>query len=38
MAGAVDRRGPPLDDDVLLDHLLDAGRRTVGLRAPRRLL
>jgi len=38
MAGAVGPAGAALDDDVLLDHLLDAGRRTLGLRAPRRLL
>ena len=38
MAGAVGPAGAALDDDVLLDHLVDAGRRTLGLRAPRRLL
>jgi hypothetical protein len=25
-----------LDDDALQEHLVDAGRRTLGLRAPRR--
>jgi AcrR family transcriptional regulator len=33
MAGAT---GANLDDDVLREHLVNAGRRTLGLRAPRR--
>jgi AcrR family transcriptional regulator len=36
MAGAVGPTGANLDDDVLREHLVDAGRRTLGLRAPRR--
>ena len=38
MAGAAGPAGGALDDDVLLEHLVDAGRRTLGLRAPRRVL
>jgi AcrR family transcriptional regulator len=37
MAGAVGPTGANLDDDVLREHLVDAGRRTLGLRAPRRV-
>lgn len=37
MAGAVGPTGADLDDDVLHEHLVDAGRRTLGLRAPRRV-
>ena len=37
MAGAVGPTGAHLDDDVLRDYLVEAGRRTLGLRAPRRL-
>jgi AcrR family transcriptional regulator len=36
MAGAAGPTGANLDDDVLCEHLVDAGRRTLGLRAPRR--
>src|SRR5882757_4458400 len=36
MAGAVGPTAANLDDDVLRDHLVEAGRRTLGLRAPRR--
>lgn len=35
MAGAAGPSGANLDDDVLRDHLLHAGRRTLGLRRPR---
>jgi AcrR family transcriptional regulator len=38
MAGAVGPTGANLDDDVLREHLVDAGRRTLGLRAPRRVM
>lgn len=37
MAGAVGPSGAGLDDDMLRAHLVDAGRRTLGLRAPRRV-
>jgi AcrR family transcriptional regulator len=37
MAGAVGPTAANLDDDVLRDHLVEAGRRTLGLRAPRRV-
>jgi AcrR family transcriptional regulator len=37
MAGAAGPAGGNLDDDVLREHLVDAGRRTLGLRAPRRM-
>src|ERR1700754_3788715 len=37
MAGAAGPAGGAPDDDVLLEHLVDAGRRTLGLRAPRRV-
>jgi AcrR family transcriptional regulator len=37
MAGAVGPTGTNLDDAVLCEHLLDAGRRTLGLRTPRRM-
>jgi len=37
MASAAGPAGGALDDDVLLEHLLDASRRTLGLRAPRRV-
>jgi AcrR family transcriptional regulator len=36
MAGAAGPTGANLDDDVLREHLVDAGRRTLGLRTPRR--
>ncbi len=36
MAGAAGPAGANLDDVVLCEHLVDAGRRTLGLRAPRR--
>ena len=36
MAGAAGPTGAKLNDDVLREHLVDAGRRTLGLRAPRR--
>jgi AcrR family transcriptional regulator len=36
MAGAAGPTGANLDDDVLCEHLVDAGRRTLGLRTPRR--
>jgi AcrR family transcriptional regulator len=36
MAGAAGPAGPNLDDDALREHLVEAGRRTLGLRAPRR--
>jgi hypothetical protein len=36
MAGAAGPTWVSLDDDVLREHLVDAGRRTLGLRAPRR--
>lgn len=36
MAGAAGPASVNLDDDVLYEHLVDAGRRTLGLRAPRR--
>jgi AcrR family transcriptional regulator len=36
MAGAAGPTGANLDDDVLCEHLMDAGRRTLGLRTPRR--
>ena len=36
MAGAAGPTGADLDDDVLRHYLVDAGRRTLGLRAPRR--
>jgi AcrR family transcriptional regulator len=37
MAGAAGPTGANLDDDVLRAHLVDAGRRTLGLRSPRRV-
>ena len=37
MAGAAGPTWGNLDDDVLREHLVDAGRRTLGLRAPRRV-
>jgi hypothetical protein len=37
MAGAAGPTWGALDDDVLLEHLVDAGRRILGLRAPRRV-
>jgi AcrR family transcriptional regulator len=37
MAAAVGPTGANVDDDVLCDYLVEAGRRTLGLRAPRRL-
>ncbi|HET6733598.1 TetR/AcrR family transcriptional regulator [Mycobacterium sp.] len=36
MTGAAGPTSVNLDDDVLYEHLVDAGRRTLGLRAPRR--
>jgi AcrR family transcriptional regulator len=36
MAGAVGPMWGTFDDDALREHLVDAGRRTLGLRAPRR--
>ena len=36
IAGAAGRTLVDLDDDALRQHLLEAGRRTLGLRAPRR--
>jgi AcrR family transcriptional regulator len=36
IAGAVAPRLIDLDDDVLLQYLVEAGRRTLGLRTPRR--
>lgn len=36
MAGAAGPTWGNLDDDALQEHLVDAGRRTLGLRAPRR--
>jgi AcrR family transcriptional regulator len=36
VAGAAGPRQIEMDDDVLRQHLLDAGRRTLGLRTPRR--
>jgi len=36
MAGAAGPTWGTFDDDWLRDHLVDAGRRTLGLRAPRR--
>ena len=36
MAGAAGPTGANIDDDVLCEHLVDAGRRTLGLRTPRR--
>jgi AcrR family transcriptional regulator len=36
MAGAASPASGNLDDDALREHLVDAGRRTLGLRAPRR--
>ena len=36
MAGAAGPTSVNLDDDVLYEHLVEAGRRTLGLRAPRR--
>jgi AcrR family transcriptional regulator len=36
MAGAVGPIGRDLDDEVLRTHLVEAGRRTLGLRTPRR--
>jgi AcrR family transcriptional regulator len=36
MAGAAGPTGANLDDEVLREHLVDAGRRTLSLRAPRR--
>ena len=36
MAGAAGPTWVNLDDDALQEHLVDAGRRTLGLRAPRR--
>jgi AcrR family transcriptional regulator len=36
MAGAVSPALGNLDDDALREHLVDAGRRTLGLRMPRR--
>jgi AcrR family transcriptional regulator len=38
MAGAAGPTGANLDDDVLREHLVAAGRRTLGLRAPRRAM
>ena len=37
MAGAAGPTWGNLDDDALREHLVDAGRRTLGLRAPRRV-
>jgi AcrR family transcriptional regulator len=36
MAGAAGPTWVNLDEDALQEHLVDAGRRTLGLRAPRR--
>lgn len=36
IAGAVGPRWAERDDDALYQHLVNAGRRTLGLRAPRR--
>jgi len=36
MAGAAGPARANLDDDALREHLVEAGRRTLGLRAPRR--
>jgi hypothetical protein len=36
MAGAVGPTWGNLDDESLREHLVEAGRRTLGLRAPRR--
>ena len=36
IAGAVGSTGTDLDDDTLRQYLVEAGRRTLGLRAPRR--
>jgi hypothetical protein len=36
IAAAVDPRVANLDDDALCDVLVEAGRRTLGLRAPRK--
>jgi AcrR family transcriptional regulator len=36
MAAAAGPASADLDDDLLFSHLVDAGRRTLGLRAPRR--
>jgi AcrR family transcriptional regulator len=36
MAGAAGPTWVNLDDEALREHLVDAGRRTLGLRAPRR--
>ena len=36
IAGAAGPRLVDLDDETLCQHLVDAGRRTLGLRAPRR--
>ncbi|WP_120308980.1 TetR/AcrR family transcriptional regulator [Mycolicibacterium celeriflavum] len=36
MAGAVGPMWVQFDDDALATHLMDAGRRTLGLRTPRR--
>ena len=36
MAGAAGPTWGSFDDDALREHLVDAGRRTLGLRAPRR--
>ena len=36
MAGAAGPTWVNLDDDALQEHLVDAGRRTLGLRAPKR--
>jgi AcrR family transcriptional regulator len=36
MAGAAGPTWGNLDDDALQEHLVDAGRRTLGLRSPRR--
>ena len=38
MAGAAGPTWGNLDDDALREHLVDAGRRTLGLRAPRRAM
>src|SRR3954451_3510631 len=37
MAGAAGPTWGTFDDDALCEHLVDAGRRTLGLRAPRRV-
>jgi len=37
MAGAAGPTWGHVDDDALREHLVDAGRRTLGLRAPRRI-